>query len=149
MKKLIAILAVIFTCSATAAFADSNRIVDNAIVKENFNRAFKGVANASWYETKDGYAVKFSMNSSDVIAYFDKSGKLQVTSRRINDAALPLDVMKSLFKEYPDQDIRNVVELTTDTDTLYVIMLESKTKWTSLRVSANGDIRVMESLKKA
>lgn len=147
MKKIIAILALVFT--AATGFAN-DKTIDNRKVRDAFRHEFGNIENVSWYQTEHSYVAKFSLNASKVTAHFDTDGNLLATSRNISDTQLPTRVITRLMKKYPDQAIHNIVEYVSEDDTRYVITLESATTWTVLKADAStGGVSVLYKLKKA
>ncbi len=149
MKKIIAILTIALISTTTVAFADNNRAIDNSRVLTAFHEKFSTTSNVSWYKTKGGYIARFTLHSSKVTAHFDESGHLITTSRTITDSELPLRVITGLIKKYPDQKIHHITEFNNEEGSVYVIILESDSNWTTLKVTANSEISLIKSLQKA
>jgi hypothetical protein len=147
MKKIIAILAFVFT--AAAGFAKDNT-VDNHKVLNAFREEFGNIQDVDWYQTENSYVAKFSLHTSKVTAHFTADGTLLATSRYISDSQLPGNVITRLIKKYPNQVIHSVVEYVTDDTTRYVIILEGATTWTTLKAEAwDGSLSVIIKLQKA
>lgn len=144
MKKLILFAAIVL--SAAASFG---RDIDNRKMRLAFDRVFAGATDVRWYETDNNYMAKFTLKARKVTAHFDKDGTLIATSRIISDSELPLDVISTLIRKYPDQKIHSVVEYVVDGNTYYAITLESATEWTVLRTNSWGEAIVMKKLQKA
>lgn len=144
MKKLLLLAAIVLT--AAAGFG---RDIHNRKVQIAFEREFAGAADVNWYETKENYTAMFTLNARRVTAHFDKQGTLIATSRLISDVELPYDVIRRLIRKFPNQRIHNIVEYKVGGAAFYAIVLESATRWTSLKVNANGDITVLKKLQKA
>ena len=146
MKKLLFLLAIVFTANVT--FAKDNTI-DNAKVLNGFREEFGNIADVSWHKTDNSFVARFSLKASKVTAHFDEDGNLLAMSRHISDSQLPSAVITRLIKKFPDQAIRNVVEYVSDNMTRYVITLESETNWTVLKAEENGGLSVLTKLKKS
>ena len=92
---------------------------------------------------------RFYLGDTKMTAYFDKKGHLLLTSRAIEGNQLPLNILQHIREKYAGNTIRYVTELAADNATNYVITLESATHWTQLKTDVNGDLIVMQKLKKA
>lgn len=147
MKKFIAILTLV-TVFATSAFA-VDETINNKKVLDAFKTEFAKAEDVSWYATPDKFVAKFTLNARKVTAHYDKEGTLLATSRYIDDADLPLNVISRLMQKYPDQKINNIVEYEADGNTTYVVTLESQTHWTVLKAESNGAITRLKKLQKA
>ncbi|WP_298714849.1 hypothetical protein [Chitinophaga sp.] len=147
MKKMIAILTLV-TAFVTSAFA-LDETINNKKVLDAFKEEFAKAQDVSWYTTTDKYVAKFTLNARKVTAHYDRDGVLLATSRYIDDADLPLNVITRLMKKYPDQKINNIVEYEADGLTTYVVTLESETHWTVLKAESNGNITRLKKLQKA
>ncbi|WP_423736806.1 hypothetical protein [Chitinophaga caseinilytica] len=147
MKKIIAILTLV-TVFTTGAFA-FDETIDNKKVLESFKKEFATAESVSWYTTADKYVAKFTLHARKVTAHYDREGNLLATSRYIDDADLPLNVITRLMKKYPDQKINNIVEYEADGFTTYVVTLESDTHWTVLKSDSDGNLTRLKKLQKA
>lgn len=135
MKKIIAILAIMFTTGA--AFANKDNVSDNKKVMVTFNKEFAGASDVAWFNAEETIVAKFSLKNSKVTAHFNKAGELLATSRYITDTDLPLSVISKLIKRFPNQNIRNIVEYNVEGETTYVISLENDTEWTIIKSQNN------------
>lgn len=147
MKKIITILAIMFT--AGAAFASNDNVTDNKKAMNTFNREFAGASDVAWYHSEESTIAKFNLNNSKVTAHFSKAGELLATSRYITDTELPVNVISKLIKHFPDQNIRTIVEYTVEGENTYVITLESKTEWTILKARNGNPLTTLKKLQKA
>lgn len=145
MKKIITILAIMFTTGA--AFANKDNATDNKKAMVTFNKEFAGASDVAWFNTEESTVAKFSLKNSKVTAHFNKAGELLATSRYITDTDLPLSVLNKLIKRFPNQNIRNIVEYNVEGETTYVISLENDTEWTILK-SQNDILTTLKKLQK-
>ncbi|AWO02101.1 hypothetical protein DLD77_10540 [Chitinophaga alhagiae] len=143
MKKIIALLAIVF--AAHAGFAKDNT---NSKVLDAFRQEFGNIEKVEWYKTDHSFVAKFSLNASRVTAHFDEEGNLLATSRNISDTQLPTRVITRLIKKYPGQIIHNIVEYVCEDSTRYVITLENNNAWTVLRAENTGSLSVLDKLIK-
>lgn len=150
MKKIITILAIIFTTgTAFATEVNKDNFTTNQKALATFNKEFAGAADVTWFNTEESIVAKFSLKDSKVTAHFNKAGELLATSRYITDAELPANVINKLIKRFPNQNIRNIVEYNVEGETTYVISLESDTHWTILKAKGNSALVTLKKLQKA
>ncbi|MRG47987.1 hypothetical protein GFS24_22900 [Chitinophaga sp. SYP-B3965] len=146
MKKIITILAIMFTTGA--AFASNDNVTDNKKAMVTFNQEFAGASDVAWYNSDEGTVAKFVLKNSKVTAHFNKAGELLATSRYITDADLPLGIINKLIKRFPEQNIRNVVEYSSEGESTYVISLENETEWTILKAKSGSPLITLKKLQK-
>ncbi|MBO9152253.1 hypothetical protein ACFOTA_08550 [Chitinophaga sp. GCM10012297] len=142
--RMLALLAAMFL-TATAFGRD----VNNRKVQIAFERAFAGADNVTWFEVKDHYMAKFTLNARKITAHFDRSGTLIALSRMIDGNELPTQVMTRLVRKYQHQRIHCVMEYVVDGRTNYAITLEGDTHWTVLHSNPTGEFRQLQKLQKS
>jgi hypothetical protein len=143
--KTLALLAAMVLAAATTFGRD----VNNRKVQLAFERAFAGAANVSWYEVKDHYMAKFTLNARKITAHFDKTGTLIALSRMIDGNELPTQVMTRLARKYEHQRIHCVMEYVVDGTTNYAITLEGDSHWTVLHSNPAGEFRQLQKIQKS
>jgi hypothetical protein len=148
MKKFfisVALLAGIFSYSAQAADGDKvSRHIQNALEKE-----FAGANSISW-EVLDNsiYQATFHYNEQLLNAFFDQDGNLVATGRDIKENVMPLLVYRAIKEKYHDYAITDVVELTTQGETSYILTLENEKTKLIVRAYDAGTINVFKKEKK-
>ena len=100
------------------------------------------IKKADFYEEdQDEYFVSFYIPQGQILAFYDKNGKVLHTAERYKDIALPQAVRKSIAARYPNWTIGSDVYLVNyygsdnTSKKTYKILLENGSK--RLRVKAN------------
>jgi hypothetical protein len=115
----------------------------------NFNKIFKNVTDAKWYEMPDGYRANFTAKGVRCRLDYDKNGNWLHTIRYYDEKKLPVEVRRLVASNYLDYSVRTVEEIEAPRNTIfYVIHLEGETNWINIKVSDN-EINELEKIKKS
>ncbi|WP_341838067.1 hypothetical protein WJU16_09420 [Chitinophaga pollutisoli] len=90
---------------------------------------------------------KTSLRLAAEKSWYDAEGNLLATSRMINEAALPFNVIKSLMKKCPDYQIRFIREFEAEGINTYVITLENEKGYKVVRC-LDKTLTVLQQLEK-
>ena len=127
-----------------------------AIAKQSLEKQFPGHSFARWQSMSEAdlYIVSFLYNTESMIAYIDHNGDVQATVRRLDRDKLPFLVNSKLAKCYEGYEIAKIEELTTESETSYMLQLTSEKSMIVVRMFSNGnsyqlrkDKRKVNSLK--
>ena len=150
MKKLIFLISAALLLSAHALFARPYETTVSEKMNSSFNESFFGATDVKWYtDDNKTFTAKFTMSHTKVTAFFGNDGTLLATSRYLKTEQLPLKVVNNLNKRYPDNSIYCVVEYTAGENTVYIVTLEGKTTWTTVKADRLGNMEVRSHLTKA
>jgi hypothetical protein len=100
----------------------------------------------NYYEDEyDNYFVCFAIPNGEVLAAYDKSGKLIRTAERYELELLPTSLTAAIAKKYPGWVIAKDVYLITyikdrDNESKYRLVLENGTKRIKVKANDNGDL---------
>jgi hypothetical protein len=104
----------------------------------NFERKFKNVTNARWYESSYGFVVKFNLTGIDYRVDLDKRGTWLYTIRNYDEMKLPGEIRHLINDSYKDYSITLVQEIETPFNpVIFAVNLDGKTDMIQLRVSGN------------
>ncbi|KIC92678.1 hypothetical protein [Flavihumibacter solisilvae] len=120
---------------------------DNTKAIRNFRKEFKNTTGESWYALQDGYRVKFLQNGVYNMADYNAKGKWLRTIRYYDEQGLPKDIRNAVRHEFLDFNIFLVMEMNLPQSIIYLVKIEDKTSWKTVRVSGD-DIDVVESFTK-
>lgn len=83
------------------------------VVKELEHKAarFKIKGTPIYFSEVGPYEVHFSNSKGNIIATYNRKGKILVSSEKFKDVVLPLEVRNSVYREYPDWKINSNVYL--------------------------------------
>lgn len=144
MKQTL-ILAAMLSISAVALAFDP--IVDARVLK-NFNTTFNHAQHVRWEEHKNFYAVSFFHADIRTIVNYDKSGKMLSSIRYYKPQFLPLGLFDMLKREYSTSSLFGVTEVTIGKDVTYLVKVQEKKHWTTLKLDVHGNTEVVERFRK-
>lgn len=153
MKTIIiaAALMICFNSKSSAQIAEVN-----AKVSESFHKKFTGATSVTWDKTKDLDIALFQYDQRTWIAYFNHSGELLASARRIREVShLPMTVQSSLTNFQSKQSAKNepvtlgpIFEVNDGTYSYYFIPMESKTRKLSISINNDGYAMVQKKENK-
>lgn len=156
MKKNIVIGAALFIISLTSSIAQEGATVTASVAK-SFEKSFKGAANPKWSTCGGNQStslVQFRFMDKPWLAYFDKSGNLISSGRRIFIHEVPVLVQNGLYttkerseKKYGALSLGAVYEMITSGVTEYYIPLANNKIRLMIAVRTDGTV-VIKSRKK-
>jgi hypothetical protein len=152
MKNKIIIGAVLFILSLTNSVAQEGA---NASVTQSFEKNFKGAGNLRWAACEGKITLaRFNYQNTPWLAYFDKTGKLITSGRKVEVLDLPLVVKNGMYtaKERSEQKygavtIGRIHEMVTEGLTEYYVPLHNTKIHLMIAVRTDGGI-VIKSRKK-
>lgn len=138
MKKKILILALVLVGITGFSFAaDVPGVNKNVIV--SFSREFVNARDVKWESTKNFLKVSFNMDNMVLYAYYSSNGDLLAVSRFISPDQLPIQLITTLKKQYPEYWISDLFEIHAEDGTSYYITLENSLQKKVLKsVEANS-----------
>jgi len=136
MKKIILILAVVFTAGFTQAFADKSNDV-NKLASTSFSKDFVNAKNVSWQQEKNYAKATFTLNEQVMYAYYsNQNGELMAVVRNILSDQLPLALMRDIRSNFSNYWISNLFELSADGQSTYYATMENSCE--TLILKSNG-----------
>jgi hypothetical protein len=120
MKKIILTIAI--AISSFAVFANETNV--NATVLSTFSKDFSSATEVSWTTGSQFYKANFVYNAQHVTAFYSFTGELLGLARNISSLDLPMNLQKSLRKDYTGRWISELFELSNEEGTSYYITLE-------------------------
>jgi hypothetical protein len=142
MKKKFLTLSMVLAVAFTAAFANDPNTVNEKVLA-SFKKTFVNAQSVNWTETEGFYKASFLLGDHRAEAYFNELGEMEGCVRDLFYVQLPMMVMTSIDKRFPDATVIDVREIINSEGTTYRITLESKGK--KLRVKSDGSGNIFES----
>lgn len=115
--------------------------------QRNFVRDFKNAAGTTWYKLNDGFVAYFTQNETNTRVGYDKKGNYMWTIQDYAEDKLPFDIRHIVKSAYYDLTIHHVDEVKTDRSLVYIIKLEGKATWKTVKV-ADGEMTVLNDYVK-
>ena len=122
MKKIITILVLIITISASAIAGDE---INNPRVTNSFQEEFNEAQEVKWVLKENIYMVTFSYENKFFTAYYNKKGSRLGLSRNMLVTELPELLQKEVKQDYKNFWISGLLELSDYTGTNYFLVLEN------------------------
>ena len=146
MKKMMIVLAMVFTLITTTSFA-------GATVKQEVLNAFKTeftkATEVNWSVGDTYYKAAFTMNDQKLFAFYSLDGEFLALTRNISSLQLPLNLQKSLKNRVTGQWITDLFEVANGEGTAYYITLESADTKVVLKSVGGSDWTVYKKINKA
>jgi hypothetical protein len=142
MKKITALAIAIFVSTASL-FANPG-----AKLLKAFNSSFPNAHNVKWHEDDKGFLASFKESDMLVKVNYDKNGEFVSSLRYYQENKLPLNVLMSLKKRFPDKQTYGVTEVTTIDAVNYYVKMQDDKRWYTVKSDANGNLQVVEKFKK-
>lgn len=103
----------------------------------NFNKSYKGIDNAQWFETKQGGSVcRFVVKDEVNRAYYDKKGNWQYTISDYTEKELPEDVRRQVKSTYYDYNISfaQKIDMAIASKIVYLVQVRNEKDFKTVRV---------------
>lgn len=141
MKRIILFAVLLMTIGASAG---TPRILpENEKVATTFARIFKDAGNVRWSRSGNFYDAFFSVASVKIRARLDKNGKLVRIIRYYKEDNLPVNILCSIKKDYPDKEVWGVIEETRASNVDYRIVLRDEKNYIHIGADSQGEITVL------
>jgi hypothetical protein len=148
MKKIICICSLLFLAFSSIYALPESEV--NAKVIKTFKSGFPDVKAHTWYKFENYYEVYFKETddrSSKIDYNFD--GTLLRSLQYYQGSNLPAFIKAKLNEKYPGKSIFGVVELTSEDEHTYNIILQDEKYWYNLTSDDKGRINLSSKLIKA
>jgi hypothetical protein len=128
------------------AHANANVTVNEKVL-ESFKKTFVNAQSVKWTETGEYFKASFILGDHRAEAYFNEEGVMEGCVRGLFYVQLPLIVMTSIDRKYPDAPIIDVREIINADGTTYRVTLETNGKKVRIKANSYGSIIETERLK--
>jgi len=122
MKKMIMMVAMVFSLSTMYAFTGEEAVSKQAV--NNFQSQFKGATETNWTIGKNYYKVAFNLGDQKLFAYYNTEGDFIAVTRYISSVQLPLTLQTGLKNDYSNYWISDLFEMADKDGTSYYVTLE-------------------------
>lgn len=121
MKPLFILLTVLSSFFAQAK-NEPSEVAPAAI--RSFERTFSQAREVYWTISDNLYKVNFQVSGQYATAYYTGFGELVATTRNISPLQLPVVLLAAIKKDYTQQWISELVEVSDEQGTHYYVTLE-------------------------
>lgn len=122
MKPLFILMTVVSSFFASTSKANNEIVSPQAL--QSFNRSFAGAREVSWTQEAQLYKVSFQVSGQYATAFYDADGELVVVTRNISPLQLPVVLLAAVKKDYAQQWISGLMEVSDGGGTYYYMTLE-------------------------
>lgn len=143
MKKIFITLTVCMAAFASPVFAAGDP-GPGQLVLESFKKEFVNAEQVSWDKQEGFDKATFLLAGSRAVAFFNSRGELAGSIRDIFFNQLPLAVMTTVDRRFPEADVYDVREISNETGTSYRLTVEEKGRKKTVRVDPSGHISNVE-----
>ena len=121
MKPLFILLTVLSSYFAQAANGPEDV---SPVVLKSFNRTFSNAREVSWSVAENLYKVTFQVAGQYASAYYNGTGDLVIVTRNISPVQLPVVLLAAIKKDYSNQWVSDLIEVSDESGTYYYVTLE-------------------------
>jgi len=141
----------IFPTTKELAYADEPKAEAaniSAKALKNFSKSYQKQSDASWFAIADGFVAIFTADGVKTKAYYDSKGRPVGDVRTYQEDKLPKEIRHMVKSTYYDFNIFLVNEVTVDNAKVYLIKIEDKTSFKTIRVQ-DGEMSETEAFTKS
>jgi len=146
MKRVFALIYSVVIGFSSMAFPNKNV---NEKLLQTFKESFPNAEQVNWKELNETYVVNFVDDGIRNAIIYEKNGTFVSSTRYYQERTLPYYLLVNIKKRYPEKKILGVTEVATVTDISYYLKLEDKTVITTIKMDSEGNLVMVEKLKKA
>ncbi|MBS1600356.1 MAG: hypothetical protein JST75_19160 [Bacteroidetes bacterium] len=146
MKRLSAFIYALVI--GASSFANPTKNVNEKLL-QTFKESFPNAEQVNWKELQETYVVNFVEDGVRNAIVYDKDGTFVSSTRYYQERTLPYYLLINFRKKYPEKKILGITEVSTISDIFYYIKMEDKTVVTTIKLDSEGNLVVVEKLKKA
>ena len=121
----------------------------NEKLVQAFKEAYPNAVQVSWVEYPESCVVYFQLEAVKANIIFSKEGTLIRATRYYKEEYLPYYLVAAIHEKYPSKKIYGVTEVSTPDKIEYYIKLEDAKALMTIQMDSEGNIKVLEKLKKS
>lgn len=120
----------------------------NTRAARDFTKTYNNATHVNWYRCGDGFVAYFiPANDVKTKVYYDKKGNYQCKVRSYAEDRLSPEIRHQVKSNHYDFNIFRVTEIHAKNKTAFIIKLEGKTSWKTIKVVDN-EMEATEEYKK-
>lgn len=121
----------------------------SARAMKDFTKSFQSPANATWYDDGEGgFLAYFNDSVKSTHVDYNKKGNWQFTTSFYSENELPSTVRYDVKASFPMYTINSVMEIHITNQAAYIIHIEDKKSYKTLRYTDEGGVEEIETLQK-
>jgi hypothetical protein len=119
----------------------------NSKALRHFTEAYPNSSEVRWVKLATGFRVHFTSEGIDTRIYYNEKGTPEATVRYYYEKNMSPAIRHQVKTRYYDFEIFLITEITAGDKTAYLIKMEDKTCWKTVRV-ADNEMEVAEEYSK-
>ena len=121
----------------------------NTKALRNFAKEFKNITGEKWIKTSNGlFAAQFVSDDIQNLVCYNKKGNFECMLRYYKEQKLPREVRQLVKSSYYDFNIYLVTEAHRNGKIVYIVKMEDKTSWKTIKI-ADGEMATIEEYAKS
>lgn len=145
MKKIFFTTFIAALVGSSVLAADVSKV--NNRVLASFQSQFADATDVAWTVTDHYTKARFTIEGENVEAFFNASGDVIGTSRKIDFKRLPLSAIQKIKKNYSKFHVTDAIEFELNGDRKYFVSVEHETTRKVLEVSVYGEVSIFDKNK--
>ncbi len=114
----------------------------------DFVERYPDVENARWFVAKNGFIVRFTLDSCDTRSAYDMRGNWVYTIKVYSESKMPRNIRHLVKTEHYDFTITQIEEIDRPNEPIvYLVHMYDATHWRNVQVR-DGEVRVVEEFRK-
>ena len=146
MKKILVALSLLLTVGMTSAFANEPKV--NTSVLASFEKEFSFVKDAKWTVSDEFSKAVFILSDRRIEAYFSNEGEYLGSARDLIFNQLPMAVINAMNKRFGDIGVYEIVERSTNGETLYYMTVDYANKILRIEATPSGSVSIIKKVRK-
>lgn len=142
MKKVSAILTILFLAMGMTAFSQGN---PSEVIKQAFNQKFPGAKEMDWEIEENGWEVSFKLKDKEMSAEFDLVGNWLKTETELKKKEIPEAVKNTLRDKFPGYKVEKAEWEVTPERHIYEIDLKKGKKEKEVTLDKQGKVLKVEN----
>jgi hypothetical protein len=137
------------TRSGDPVTPSKSTVTVNKRVQTSFQKDFAGASHVQWERLQENiYQVRFYYNKELLNVFYTEDGQQVATGRFVNVSALPLLIQKNIARTYASYDLLQVIELTQNNATSYLLTLQNEQTRLTVQAGSDGSLTVFKKEKR-
>ena len=120
----------------------------NIKAMRDFMKSFKGAQSVQWYKVPDGTMAYFTNYGIKTRVSYDNKGNWMYNMRSYDEINLPREIRAQVKSVYYDYSITWVNEITKRQQTTYIVHMQDKKSWKTIKVCEGEEMETVETLGK-
>ena len=119
----------------------------NVKAVQHFAKTYKNPSDVRWDRLTNGFRVNFINDDIPTKIFYSKKGSPESSIRYYHEDKLPREIRHLVKSNYYDFNICLITEVNADHKTAYLVKMEDKTCWKTIKI-VDGEMEITEEFSK-